>query len=79
VELTDYPAWAVILMSLYRFKQIRAAFHPDIGYSKHGDKCHQLRHLLNTLNEASYKTFIPGIYMSFDEGGVALRSRFNPV
>jgi hypothetical protein len=56
-----------------------AAFHPEIGYSKIGDKFHQLRHARNTLNQASYKTFIPGINMSFDEGGVASRSRFNPV
>jgi hypothetical protein len=37
------------------------------------------RHALNTLNQASYKIFIPGIDMSFDKGGVASRSRFNTI
>ncbi len=44
-----------------------------------GDKCHQIRHALNTLNKASSSTFIPGIDLSFDEGGVASHSRMNPV
>ncbi len=79
VLLTDYPAWAVKIMTLRRFKQIRAAFHPETGTSTIGDKCHQIRHALNTLNTASLKTFTPGINLSFDEGGVASRSRFNPV
>ena len=79
VKLTDYMAWGLKIMSLHRFKQIRASFHPELGTSKVGDKCHQLRHALNTLNAASMRTFIPGIDLSFDEGGVASRSQFNPV
>ena len=79
VLLTDYPAWVVKIMTLRRFKQIRAAFHPKTGTSTIGDKCHQIRHALNTLNTASLKTFTPGINLSFDEDGVASRSRFNPV
>ena len=79
VKLTDYMAWGLKIMSLRRFKQIRASFHSEVGTSKVGDKCHQLRHALNTLNAASMRTFIPGIDLSFDEGGVASRSRFNPV
>ena len=79
VELTNYPAWALKVMSLWQFKQIRAAFHPETGQSRIGDKCHQLRHALNTLNSSSYRTFIPGKNLSFDEGVVASWSRFNPV
>ena len=78
-ELNDYPEWEVRVMSLHCFKQICTSFYPEIGTSTIEDKCHQLRHLLNTLNQVSYRTFIPGINTSFDEGRVASRSRFNPV
>ena len=53
--------------------------HPEVVNTTINDKCHQIRHALNTLNHASYKTFIPGHDVSFDEGGIASRSRFNPV
>ncbi len=79
MKLTDHKPWGLKIMSLCRFKEICASFHPELGTSKVGDKCHQLRHALNTLNAASMRTFIPGIDLSFDEGGVASRSRFNPV
>jgi hypothetical protein len=58
-------------MSLH--SKSRPTFHTDIGTSTIEDKWQQLRHVLNTLNQASYKTFIQGIDMSFDEGGVASR------
>ena len=79
VDLTNYPAWAAKVFKLYRFKQIRGALHPEVGTSSIGDKCHQLRYALNCLNHASKSTFIAGRDMSFDEGGVASRSRMCPV
>ena len=36
IELNDYPAWAVCVMSLRKFKQIWALFHPEIRTSKFG-------------------------------------------
>ena len=77
VLLHDYPAWALQVFALGRFKQIRAAFHPEVGQSTVGDKCHQLPHVLNTLNQASFCKFIPGIDLSLNKGGVASRSRLN--
>ena len=71
VPVTNLPSWARKVMSLNRFKQIRAAFHPEVGASSIGDKCHQLRYAINSLNAASLATFIPGKNLSFDEGGVA--------
>ena len=77
--LTDYPAWATKIMPLWRFKQIRAAFHPEVGASTIGDKCHQLRYALDQHTKTAKKTFEPGIDLSVDEGGIASRSRMNPV
>ena len=48
--LSDYPAWALKVMTLSRFKQICSAFHPKFGLSVIGAKCHQLQHAPNTLN-----------------------------
>ena len=50
MELKDYPAWG---MSFSRFKWIHASFHPKVGKSLIGDKYHQLRHALNTVNQAA--------------------------
>ncbi len=77
--VNDFPAWAAEVFTIRRFKQIRAAYHPEVGFSTIGDKCHQLRHTINALNEAAKRTFIPGQQMSFDEGGIPSRSRMNPV
>ena len=71
---TDYPAWAIKVMTLRQFKQICAVFHPETGTSTIGDKCHQIRHALNALNQSSLEKFTPDINLSFDEGGVASRS-----
>ena len=79
VTLTDYPAWAAKVMTLSRFKQIRAAYHPEVGSSTIGDKCHQLRYAIDTCNATSKTTFVVGPDLTFDEGGVASRSRMNPV
>ncbi len=79
-QVANSTGFAVQYMSLRRFKQIRAAFHPkdkiaDLG----GDKCYQLRYALNALNSASAATFVPSGTLAFDEGGAACRSRLCPV
>ena len=79
VLLSDCSAWALKIISQYHFKQIRAACNPEVGKSIIGDKCHQLCHTLNTLNQASFRAFIPGWDLSFDEGSVASWSWSNPV
>jgi len=79
IPLEGFPAWANKVMTLSRFKQIRAAFHPEVGMSDIGDKCHQLRFAIDKMNLAARRTFLPGPDLSFDEGGVASRSRKNPV
>jgi Transposase IS4 len=68
-------------MSLNRFKQIRGAFHPEDKRMANGsaDKCYQLRAAINELNAASRANFVPEGNCSFDEGGIACRSRFCPV
>ena len=72
--------FAANTMSLKRFKQIRGAFHPEHKRaSNSGDKCYQLRAALNQLNAASHACFDPGKDLTFDEGGVACRSRLCPV
>ena len=79
-ELEGTKGFASDIMSLSRFKQIRAAFHPENKIAGNGgDKCYQLRYALNCLNHASLRTFAPGCYLTFDEGGVACRSRMCPV
>ena len=44
VEVDDLPSWACKYFTLRRFKQIRAAYHPEVGASTIGDKCHQLQY-----------------------------------
>ena len=43
------------------------------------DKAYQLRTLCETLNKGAKRTFKLGRFVSFDEGGVASRSRLNPL
>lgn len=67
-------------MNLTRFIQIRGAFHPmNKKAALGGDKCYQLRNVLNCINSASAKSFLPSGNMAFDEGGVACHSRLCPV
>ena len=49
------------------------------GISEISDKCHQLRAAIQFLNEHAKKSFILGRELSFDEGGIASKSRYNPV
>ncbi|CAB9525639.1 unknown protein [Seminavis robusta] len=79
-QIKNTKGWAYQYMSLIRFKQIRSAFHPECKSmaGEGGDKCYQLRRCINTVNRASKSTFDAGCWCSFDEGGVACRSRFCP-
>ena len=65
-------------MSLNRFKQIRGAFHPEDKFLANGseDKCYHIRFAINELNKAALACFIPETNASFDEGGIAMRSRY---
>ena len=38
-QLRGYDPWAKDVMSLIRFKQVRSAFHPQVGKSNYRDKC----------------------------------------
>ena len=79
-RIANTKGFAVDYMSLNRFKQIRSAFHPeDKEQSLGGDKCYQLRHALNQLNQCSLRTFYAGKRLAFDEGGISCRSRMCPV
>ena len=77
--VVDFPVWAKKVIPLEHFKKIRAAYHPEVGTSEIREKCHQLHYGINLLNQALKATFVPGPNISFDEGGVASRSRMNPV
>ena len=81
-EILDTIGFASKYMELWRFKQIRSAFHPEdkaLASMGEADKCYQLRHAINSFNTAaSNLRHIPG-HVSFDEGGVMCKSRFCPV
>ena len=69
-------------MKLWRYKQIRAALHPDdrkAASMDGSDKAFMLRHALNTLNAASMNVMYIGYNLTFDEGGTASRHRRNPI
>jgi hypothetical protein len=79
-EIPGTKGWAWRYMSLRRFQQICAAFHPkNVSAGLGGDKCYQLWLAINHLNAASRNTFMPGGNVALDEGGVACRSRLCPV
>ena len=72
--------WAQDIMPLWRYKQIRGAFHPENKVaSLNKDKCYQLRHAIQQFNSAALLTFVPSENLTFDEGGIACRSRMCPV
>ena len=78
-SLRGYNAWAKDIMSLVRFKQIRSAFRSECHQYDINDKCYQLRWFIRHFNYMAKKTFNLGPNASFDEGGIAMRSRFCPV
>ena len=67
-------------MQLRIFKQYLSALRvekkPTQGVN---DKAYQLRDLCTRISKAARSTFKPGRYLSFDEGGIASRSRRNPI
>ena len=71
--------WTDERLAYKRFLQIRAAIHPEDGVPEIGDKCHQLRAAIQFLNDHAKKSFILGRELSFDEGGIASKSCYNPV
>jgi hypothetical protein len=78
--ISGTKGFATEFMDITRFKQIRSAFHPENSeYAKGGDKCYQLRSTLRQLNTCAAKVFNVGPDLTFDEGGIACRSRFCPV
>ena len=79
IQLRGYDAWAKDIMSLVRFKQIRSAFHPESDKSLCNDKCHQLRYFIRLFNMKAKEVFALGANISFDEGGIAMRSRLCPI
>jgi len=69
-------------MKLWRYKQIRAALHPDdrkAASMDGSDKAFMLRHALNTLNAASLNVMHMSYNLTFDEGGTASRHQRNPI
>lgn len=52
--------WAADIMTDYRFRQIHAALWPELDHSSVGDKCHQLRASIVSLNEQAKRNFILG-------------------
>jgi Transposase IS4 len=80
VEIAKTDGFARHYMTLNRYKQIRAAFHPEDRIAGNaGDKCYQLRHAINTLNQAANNSKYIGENVTFDEGGIGSRHRLNPV
>ena len=79
MALHSYPVWVSKVFLLTRFQQIRMVFHLEVGTSRMVDKVHKLWYALNCLNSSSKRTFVPGIDLSFGEGGIASLSKYNPV
>ena len=80
VEILDSAGWATRYMRLARFRQIRGAFHPELKEAgRGGDKCFQLRKLIQAVNAASKRSFRIPQDLAFDEGGIGCRSRYCPV
>ena len=69
-------------MKLWRYKQIRAAFHPDDRKASSmdgADKAFMLRNALNALNAVAANTMHVHANLTFDEGGTASKHRRNPI
>ncbi|CAB9508431.1 unknown protein [Seminavis robusta] len=79
IKIKGSQGFAGGIMSLNRFRQIRAAFHPETKVPNDTDKCYQLRHAIDTFNTHVKSTFVIGRDLCFDEGGIGCRSRFCPV
>ena len=79
-EIKGHTPWAKDIMDVKRFKQILNAFRTVGSRLKNvEDKAYQLRNACQAISTGASRTFRMGRYMSFDEGGVASRSRYNPI
>ncbi len=72
-------SWTDDSLTSKHFFQIRATIHPEDGISEISYNCNQFRATIKFLNEHAKKSFILGRELSFDEGGIASKSRYNPV
>ena len=80
LSIANSRGFAQDYMTLARFRQIRMAYHPEEkSKGDGGDKCYQIRNAIKTCNAAAIFCFLIGKNMTFDEGGIACRSRFCPV
>jgi len=81
LEIPGSKGFASSVMPLYRFKQIRTAFHPEdkCVAAGAGDKCYQLRHVISTFNASAKNVRFVPCKVSFNEGGCSCRSRYCPV
>ena len=68
-------------MNLVRFNQIKSAYHLESGKNKtqSADKCYQLQYAIQRFSDRSGNIFDIGTKAAFDEGGMAIRSRYCPV
>lgn len=60
-------------------EKIRAAYCPEVGRSKTGDKFHQMCYTINAQKIASKSCFIPGLNTAFDKGCIPSGSELNPI
>jgi Transposase IS4 len=80
LEIPNSDGFAWHYTTLIRYKQIRAAFRPeDRTGGETSDKCYQLRHAINTINQAAKNTKYIGEHVTFNEGGIGSRHCLNPV
>jgi Transposase IS4 len=80
LEIPTSDGFARHYMKLIRYMQIRAAFRPEDRSSQHEtDKSCQLRHAINTLNQAASNAKFIGENVTFDDGGIGSRHEMNPV
>ena len=79
VNIKGFTTWAKDVMTLCHFKQNHSAFHPKLHFATNKEKCHLLHYAINKLNDRAKHTFIPGIILSHDEGGIPSRSHLKSV
>ena len=57
VKRVGYRGWEERKLTLAHFRQMRSAFHPEAGEYAVFHKCHQLRYLIRSVNDAACKEF----------------------
>ena len=68
-------------MLIQHFQQICSEFHPEEKFViSGGDKCYQIRYIINSFSSASKQTWYVPRDVTFDERrGVGCRSQFCPI